>query len=377
MWTALSAFSLLLAVVPFILFIANLREYRRLPNARLPSVAISVLIPARNEQTNIGAALDSVLHAQGTDLEVIVLDDHSTDNTAAIVASVAARDSRVRLITGEPIAGGWCGKNFACHQLGQAARHSLLVFMDADVRVSGSNALARLAQFVEESGAALVSGVPRQETRTFLEKVIVPLIHFVLLGFLPLRRMRATTDPRFAAACGQILAVTRDAYQRAGGHAPIRGRIHDAVALARHFRVNGLRTDLFDATDTFHCRMYSSAAQVWNGFAKNAHEGLGSRVLIVPSTLVLLGGQVTPFAFAAACTGVPRLLAEAAIVCCLVPRLLASAKFQQPMFTALLHPLAITLLVAIQWYALLRRALGRPVPWKSRLLASSPSSQLA
>lgn len=366
MWTALALLSLALAAAPCGLFIANLRAYRRLPPPGRRSVAVSVLIPARDEEKNIAAALESVLHAEGVELEVIVLDDHSSDGTGDVVRSVAARDPRVRLVAGAPLPAGWCGKNFACHQLAAAARHPLLVFMDADVRVSRAEALARLAEFLAESGAALVSGVPRQETRTVLEKLIIPLIHFVLLGFLPLRRMRATTDPRFAAACGQILAVTRDAYARTGGHAAIRGRIHDAVALARNFRAHALRTDLFDATDAFHCRMYASAAQVWDGFAKNAHEGLGSRALIGPATFVLLGGQVLPFALVAGCAGAPRWIAVVASVCALLPRMLAAAAFQQPLSTALFHPLSIALLVAIQWHALLRRALGRPVAWKSR-----------
>ncbi len=100
-------------------------------------------------------------------------------------------DSRVRLETAAALPDGWCGKNFACYQLARLARHPLLFFMDADVRVSRNDSLSRLAQFMEESKAALVSGVPLEETRGLTEKLIIPLIHFVLLAFLPLRRMRA------------------------------------------------------------------------------------------------------------------------------------------------------------------------------------------
>ena len=150
----------------------------------------SVLIPARNEEANIGAALRSVLQSEGIDFEVIVLDDGSSDRTAEIVREIADGDARVRLESAQPLPAGWCGKNFACHQLAALARHPLLIFLDADVRVLRSDSLARLAHFVEQSGAALVSGVPREETRGLMEKLIVPLIHFVLLGFLPMRRMR-------------------------------------------------------------------------------------------------------------------------------------------------------------------------------------------
>ncbi|MDQ6938724.1 MAG: glycosyltransferase, partial [Verrucomicrobiota bacterium] len=200
----LTATSCFLALVPALLFLKNLRLYARLPQAGIERARCSVLIPARDEEANIAAALRSVLQSTGVDFEVVVLDDDSSDRTAEIVREFVAADARVRLETAPALPTGWCGKNFACHQLASLARHPLLIFMDADVRISRADSLARLAEFVERSGAALVSGVPHEETRSLMEKLIIPLIHFVLLGFLPLQRMRSGTDPRFAAACGQI-----------------------------------------------------------------------------------------------------------------------------------------------------------------------------
>ena len=359
--------SCLLALIPAALFLRNLALYAPLPHAGADRAKCSVLIPARNEEANIAAALRSVLQSGGIEIEIIVLDDGSTDRTAGIVREVARSDPRVRLETAEPLHGDWCGKNFACHQLAALARHPLLIFMDADVRVSRADSLARLAEFVERSGAALASGVPREETHTFMERLIIPLIHFVLLGFLPLERMRKSTDPRFAAACGQILAVRREAYDRAGGHVAIANRIHDAVALTHNFRAHGFATDLFDATDTFHCRMYQHAVEVWSGFAKNAHEGLGSQRLIIPATLVLLGGQVVPIvllAFAAS----PFALTFAIIgtAAALLPRLVAVVRFRQSLVGALLHPFGICALVAIQWSAFFRSMRQHPAVWKGR-----------
>ncbi len=279
----------------------------------------------------------------------------------------SARDPRVRLERAEPLPAGWCGKNFACHQLAALASRPLLVFMDADVRISRPDSLARLSQFVEESGAALVSGVPREQTRGLMEKLVIPLIHFVLLGFLPLKRMRAGTDPRFAAACGQILAVRRESYEQTGGHAAIADRIHDAVALTRIFRAHGLATDLFDATDSFHCRMYWRASEVWNGFAKNAHEGLGSPQIIVPATLLLLGGQVLPICLLPF-TKSPLALALGTVgtIAAFAPRLIAVARFRQSILGALLHPFGICALVAIQWTSFFRSLRRRPAVWKGR-----------
>lgn len=360
--------SCMLSILPAALFLRNLALYRRLSERKATGAGCSVLIPARDEEHNIAAALHSVLRSEDVDLEVIVLDDSSTDRTAEIVHEFAAADSRVRLETAGFLPAGWCGKNFACHQLAQLARHPLLIFMDADVRVSRSDSLARLGQFVEERGAALVSGVPRQETEGLMEKLIVPLIQFVLLGFLSLDRMRRSTDPKFSAACGQIIGVKRDAYEDAGGHAGIAGTLHDGLRLARLFRSRGYAIDLFDATDTFSCRMYRRADEVWHGFAKNAREGLGSRQLILPATILLLGGQVLPFLLLAAATSrVPMVLAAIAVFAALLPRLISVIHFRQSLLGALLHPVGVSLLVAIQWFAFAVGHGRNSTAWKGRV----------
>ena len=363
----IAAVSCLLAVVPAILFVRNLSRYTPLADRGKNRPKCSVLIPARNEANNIGAALQSVLESQDVELEVIVLDDGSGDRTAEIVREIANNDPRVRLETAGLLPAGWCGKNVACHQLAQLANHPLLVFMDADVRVSRKDSLARLAQFMDAGKARLVSGVPLQQTGGLLEKLVVPLIHFVLLGFLPLRRMRISRNPRFGSACGQIVAVRREAYEAVGGHAAVACRLHEAVALARRFRAFGFATDLFDATDTFHCRMYHSAREVWNGFAKNADEGLASPRLIFPATLLLLGGQVVPlWLLVTSSSPFVFVLAALGTLAAFIPRLIAVVRFRQSILGALFHPIAISTLLAIQWFAFFRSLVRRPAVWKGR-----------
>ena len=224
---------------------------------------------------------------------MVVLDDHSDDGTADVVRGLAARDPRVRLATGPPLPPGWCGKQHACALLGREARHSLLLFLDADVRLTPSG-LSQMVAFQRSSNADLVSGIPFQETGTWLERLLIPLIHFILLGFLPLGKMRASRDPAFAAGCGQLFLARRAGYEQVGGHAAVRTSLHDGLTLPRAFRQAGLATDLCDATGVASCRMYRSAREVWFGLAKNATEGLASPRLIGPATLLLLGGQVLP-----------------------------------------------------------------------------------
>ncbi|HSH15235.1 MAG TPA: glycosyltransferase family 2 protein, partial [Verrucomicrobiae bacterium] len=328
---------------------------------------------ARNEERSIGAAIDSVLAQTDVHLELIVLDDHSNDATAAIVREYARKDPRVRLESSPALPPGWCGKQHACQELAQQARHPVLVFMDADVRLS-RGALSRMHSFLQQSGASLISGFPRQQTGTILEKLLIPLIHFVLLGFLPLRKMRQTLDPAYGAGCGQLMMARKAAYARAGGHAAIRASRHDGIQLPRAFRRAGLRTDLFDGSDVATCRMYENARDTWNGLAKNATEGLGASRMILPATLLLLTGQVLPWLLLLWLEPMPvwtRVWAGLLAAISILPRWLGVYRFHQSPLGALFHPLGIVLLLAIQWYAWLRRALHCPVAWKGRGIESA------
>jgi hypothetical protein len=359
------------AAIPALLFRANLRSYRPPPSATgggASRPAISVLIPARNEAGSVGAALEAVLTSRGVEMEVVVLDDQSEDATAEIVSAFAGRDTRVRLLRGEPLPAGWCGKQYACRTLANAAAHALLAFLDADVRLA-PDALLRLAAFLEESGADLVSGVPLQETGTLLEKIVLPLIHFVLLGFLPLGRMRRSRHPAYGAGCGQVFLARRNAYESSGGHAAIRASLHDGVTLPRAFRAAGFRTDLCDMTAIATCRMYRSAREVWRGLGKNAAEGLASPGMILPATALLLGGQVLPFLLLAAAAWIPvaaTCFALLAAVAAYYPRVAGIKRFRQPWRGALLHPAGILVFLAIQWLAFIRKMMRRPSTWKGR-----------
>jgi glycosyltransferase involved in cell wall biosynthesis len=332
-----------------------------------------VLIPARDEEASIGAAVASVLANRDVELEVVVMDDCSRDRTADVVRELAAADPRVRLVTAPPLPPGWCGKQHACWRLAAEARHPHLLFLDADVRLA-PDALARLVQLFDRSPVDLWSGVPHQRTGTLVEKLVVPLIHFLLLGYLPLPGVRWSRRPSFAAGCGQLFAARRDAYLAAGGHRAIRASRHDGLALPRAFRRAGLRTDLVDATDLASCRMYRSARELWRGFAKNATEGMASPKAIGPWTALLLGGQVAPYLLLAggwvAGAG-PGFLAPAAagVALAALPRLVLAARFRQPLLGALLHPVGVLQVLAIQWYALLRTRTGKPVAWKGRVPA--------
>jgi glycosyltransferase involved in cell wall biosynthesis len=369
---------LVLAAIPAALFVANLKLYQPAPLESQASdeqklLPISVLIPARNEEVAIVGALQSVL-ANSHPHEVIVLDDNSFDSTVRVVKDIAQYDDRVRLELAPSLPDGWCGKQHACAVLATLAKHNLLLFHDADVRIA-PDALTRILAFQQQSQAYLVSGFPQQRVYTFFEKLALPLIHFLLLGFLPIKRMREfPSQPAYAAGCGQLFFTTKAAYEQMGGHAAIRSSLHDGIKLPRAYRAAGLKTDIFDATDLAQCRMYQNGEEVWNGLAKNATEGLGSWKMILPATILLIGGQVLPIVLLLVILLFLRVgnypwstaVLVLAVILTYIPRILGVLRFRQPVLSALLHPVGVAYVMAIQWYALGRKLFGIQASWRGR-----------
>jgi hypothetical protein len=356
---------------------------------------IAVLIPARDEERNIRACVETVLASRDVDIEVLVLDDASTDRTAAIVQEIATTDTRVRLVATQSLPAGWNGKQRACWLLAQETTAPLLLFLDADVRIM-PDAIACCSAEMQTARISLLSGFPRQITVGWMERMLLPLIHFVLLGFLPIGRMRASTKSAYAAGCGQFFLADRKAYFACGGHAAIRETRHDGLRLPQVFRMNRFRTDIFDLTDFAEVRMYDSTSAVWMGLAKNATEGLGAPTRILPLTILLLLGEVLPVIALALWLAfwvsnmvvgatfddpmmatIVSVLLALAVVASYLPRLLAVRRFKQPLLSALLHPLGISLLLVVQWYALARQTFGRPVAWRARAYASGTGEEIS
>ena len=369
---------LALASLPALLTLANLRFFTRAPRPALGAcpAGVSVLVPARDEARVIGRLAAAVLANRDVDLELVILDDDSQDETAAIVSALAVTDPRVRLLRGQPLPTGWCGKQHACWQLAQAARHDLLVFLDADVTLE-PDALARTVAFLETRGVDLASGFPRQETGCLLDWLLLPLIHFVLLGYLPLAIARIDNRPGLAAGCGQLFITRREAYRACGGHAAIKASLHDGIKLPRAYRAAGLSSDLFDAGDIARCRMYGTNREVLRGLGKNATEGIAAPGSILPFTLLLAGGQILPAlllgsGLAAGWEGWPTwgvAMALAAAAAAWAPRLLAVYRFGHSLTSALVHPLGVAVFLGIQWTALIRRSLGLKTSWRGRALS--------
>lgn len=360
-----------LAAIPAALFLINLSLYRRpKPVQAGVSLPVSILIPARNEERSIGTSVRAALASRNVDLEIVVLDDHSEDGTSEIVRRIAAEDPRVRLEVAPPLPPGWCGKQFACSVLSTLAAHPILCLIDADVRLS-ENGLAEMIGAMRTLQTSLISGFPWQDTRSPLEQLLLPLMHFLLLGYLPMIGMRNSVHPAFAAGCGQIFVADRVAYEKAGGHAAIRNSRHDGITLPRAFRRAGFKTDLCDATNVASCRMYTNSREVLSGLLKNATEGLASPGRIIPFSILLFLGEVVPlflfvYLWNKNTSHGLTVVAGTAAVLSYLPRVISVFRFRQSALGALFHPFGILGLLAIQWFACLRAVLGVPSTWKGR-----------
>ncbi|KAA0125262.1 glycosyltransferase [Methylobacterium sp. P1-11] len=365
--TTLALTCLIAALLPALLAAVNLLVLRR-PAPEAGTGLVSILIPARNEAGNIDATVRAALASTAVPVEVIVGDDHSTDATPEIVRAVG--DPRLRLASVPALPEGWTGKNHACSHMAGLARGDHLLFIDADVRLEPEAAAALAAQ-ARRTGAALVSGVPRQRTDTLGEMLTVPMIDFLLLGFLPVPLMRRLPDPSLGAACGQLILIERAAYAATGGHTAIRTSLHDGVRLPRLFRAAGYRTDLVAAAALATCRMYDGFAQAWAGFSKNAHEGMATPRALPVWTLLLGFGQVLPSLLVLA--GLIGLMPAAALVpaalalvLSLATRTAITVAVRAPWATIPLHPAAVAVALAIQWNVLLRRERAGAATWKGR-----------
>jgi chlorobactene glucosyltransferase len=236
------------------------------------SPLISVCIPARNEERNISACVEAVLKQDYPNLEVIVLDDRSTDATFRILTDLAARDSRLRPIGGSDLPPGWAGKPHALHQASAAARGEWLCFIDADTFLQPS-ALSSTYVKALETDADMFTIMTFQILGSFWERTVMPLVMTALsVGFSP----RKVNNPKRkdAIANGQFILIKRSVYDAIGGHASVKDSIVEDKAISQQVKWNGYRLIVADGTKVAQTRMYTSLSEMWEGWTKNIYLGL-------------------------------------------------------------------------------------------------------
>ena len=347
------------------------RARRHAPPAVWPRV--SLLVPARDEEANVGRCVASLLAQQYPDFEVLALDDHSTDQTLAILEALGHDGGRLRVLRGRPVPDGWLGKNWACAQLAEQATGELLLFTDADT-AHQPHALRQMVAALLGERADLLTGFPRQIVASVGEQLIVPFFFWIVYCFTPLALAYRLRRPAVATAVGQAMLFRRAAYEAGGGHAAVRGGIVEDITLARRVVAGGGRWRMARLGDLIACRMYHGGRAAADGLSKNLFAVFGFRVLpylFAWGWLVLL--CLKPWLdLALYAAGRPIGVPLAAVLACiglaLALWLFVYHQLGAPLRAAVAYPVAAAVMGAVALRALWLGLRGRLV-WKGRGLA--------
>ncbi len=336
------------------------------------SPLISVLIPARNEEENIKKCLLSLTKQDYKNIEIIVLNDNSTDNTGKIVAELSKKDSRIKLYNGKKLKKGWMGKNYACHQLAGYARGDYLLFTDADTihfPDSISSALACLLNY--KLGA--LSVFAKQIMVTVHERMIVPFGSYMILCFLPLFLVERSKNPLFCAAIGQFMLFKKDVYEKIGGHESIKSEVLEDIKISKRVKKYGYKFMIFDGRNNLYCRMYKNFSEVVRGYSKVLFAAFDYKIYAVLIVLVLFPA-VFLFPFIMFPLGIifewPTIIMRLVILqvtIILLTKIIFSIRFKCKAADILLYPFSIVYLMLIAINSICSALIGEGVSWKGRI----------
>jgi glycosyltransferase involved in cell wall biosynthesis len=272
-------YAVIIAIWPIRLFVLEV-VLRRLgylspesPRYRQPNPPlVSAILPARDEEHNLARCLDSLSVQDYPNLEIIVVNDRSTDRTGQIAERAAKRDLRIRVLTIDHLPAGWTGKTHALQRAAEHARGDWFWFIDADTD-HAPESLSTLLEYARAEEASLVSLLPELRCESFWEQVVQPLAGITLVQSFPLHVVNNDRS-RLAFANGQYILIERLAYLASGGHEAVRDRFVEDIALARQVKGLGLRIRVALARGLVSCRMYSSLEQLARGWSRILYDAL-------------------------------------------------------------------------------------------------------
>ncbi len=363
----------LLGPVTLVSFL-NLVGWRRIKSSHdAGSGQVSVLIPARNEELTLADCVESVVQQGDVIAEILIYNDRSTDRTEDVVVGlVDAHQRLVRQVETRPLKTGWVGKPHACAQLAEEASAKWMLFLDADARLE-PGAVGRLLHAADSTEATFVSAWPVLEMKSFAERLLMPLLNFVVFTLFPAPISRSQSGASLGLAHGACILAERETYRATGGHELVKDRLFEDTAFARSWRGHGENSQVVDGSGIVRVRMYEDFSGIWNGFTKNYFPAfkrttsfflfqayMAITYLVLP-VLALVAVSLSGVA--------PWIAAIAGAV--FVPRLLIALRFGHPLWSVLLHPVAVLLMLALgfnSWWASTR---GDGVAWKGRVYNAS------
>ena len=364
--------------------ILNLR-YLKTPSidSKIPRNApmVSILIPARNEEEKIAKCLESLCKQDYPGYEILVLDDNSTDDTAAVVQKLASVNKCLRLISGAPLAAGWSGKNYACYQLAKEAKGDWLLFVDADT-IHAPYMLRGVMALAIELNTSLLSGFPRQVADTPVMKLFTPTWYFILMAWCPLWFMQNSKKNMPSIAIGQFMLFSKREYWRIGGHESVKSKVLEDIWLGIEVNKHGGKHIAVDLSDVVYCKMYDNFKGIWNGLTRSVYAI--SEISVIALVFLII--------FACMCFLLPfyslwhefslsngsNILTAIIIIqiaTIYLMRRLSDRRFDNnSIISVVLHPVGILFLVFVVANAILRKIAGTGISWKERLYIEEPSA---
>ena len=359
---------LLFWLLPACIFIINVITWRRYSQPQDSHVvSVSVLIPARNEENCIQKCVESVSRSTYNIAEIIVYNDQSTDRTQEILEKCQETIPKLKILNGVDLPKGWAGKNHACHQLYNASKGEILLFLDADTSLF-PNGLEQIVNTMNRNGlkSDLLSCLPKQKMISFGEKLVMPLLHITLLSWLPLILVRLSSFVSCTAAIGQVIAIRRCTYVETGGFESIKNSLLDDIDLAKLCKSQNHKICFIDGHDIAECRMYKSLYEIWNGFTKNIFVGLNfSITLLFFTTCAYSLAFIIPFIVPFLNLDLSLFLTWGGMVFTLLARLWLTLRYEQSFWTAILQPVAVIILIGIAMNSFLHFTFSE-VTWKGR-----------
>lgn len=356
------------AVLIFLVIRFSVTVFNFLSNPKLPRVVkhyhdlVSILIPARNEAENIITLLESIRDQDYSNYEVIVLDDDSTDQTFELVNAFCETTPKFNIVKGKPLPAGWLGKNHACHQLAELANGKYLLFIDADESIK-KGLINSLIDRMEKGNLALLSVFTNQIMKTIGEKLTVPLMHFILLNLLPMRLVKFSENPAFAAASGQCMFFKASRYRDNQWHMQVKHMVVEDVEIMKLVKQRKYHAEALLANNLIYCRMYKNLNESLSGFSKNLLAGFGNNILILLfyQLLVVIGPVILCLNFNADLLVLP-------ITLIVLSRLMISyLSGQNVLINLILHPLQMLFFLIISLISIQKHILKKGT-WKGRTI---------
>ncbi len=333
---------------------------------------VSILIPARNEAKVIEKCVRSLMAQDYKNIEVIIYNDQSTDDTGTILDRLVLEDPRIKVMHGNHLPTGWVGKCHGCHQMSVKAQGKWLLFGDSDITMT-PDAVQRALATTDKHQVSFLSLFPRFDNYGFWEKMTLPLFYFYLFSFMPMWAVNRTQNTNFVAANGSFILVERSLYDKVGGHEVVKDKILEDVLLARHVKGQGHSIIYGDGSSIYSAHMYDTLGQIWEGFSKNSFSffkwnyllatafiTIGLTICVSPFLLVFLQMNQGSLFFNIELTTVLIYFGTMAIIC---------AHIRQSILGVIFFPVSLFLSFSVIINSMYRVATGKGLTWKGRSYA--------